>query len=46
MEEIGNATKPNPALLIVFEMAIIANTVDKGFGLVPLIPAEKQLQMS
>lgn len=27
---------PNPALLIVFEMSIIANTVDTGFGLFPL----------
>lgn len=46
MEGIGNITEPNPALLIVFEMAIIANTMDTGFGLVPLIQVEKQLQMS
>lgn len=37
MEEIEVATKPNPVLSIVFAGSIIANTVDAGFGFVPLI---------
>lgn len=37
MEGIENITKPNPALLIVFAVSIIANTVDTGFGFVPMI---------
>lgn len=37
MEGIENITKPNPALMIVLAVSIIANAVDTGFGLVPMI---------